>query len=415
MANDTNKIKLLVLWDILCKNTDENHAMNSDEIREELAKRGISVMRKVVATDIAALNKYGYEVLSYKKKYYYYYVVSRPLETAEVVMLADVIKASKLTSTQKNIMIEKLSGTLCSHQAENLSKHIISLDKSRKGSSSLIYRDPSEWKIIENHHEAIIDKETFDLAQKLTQVKRVVKNHFDDINIFAGLLYCADCGFPITLRRVAKNRNYDFYVCSKYNRRTKIQCTAHSILKRVLNELVLEDIKRVMNDVKTHESEFIEKYRKCSVKEMRSVRLSAQTKIVKAENRIKTLDDIIANLYEDNVTGKISDERFDLLAKKYEAEQTALKSEIVELKKALDLVNDEESNIREFLKVVNGYTEIKELTPEILNNFIDRIYIGEKYSDGSAHKQEIRIIYKFIGAESTHGYKVKGSRVAEIF
>ena len=148
---------------------------------------------------------------------------------------------------------------------------------------------------------------------------------------------------------------------------------------------------------------------------MRSVRLSAQTKIVKAENRIKTLDDIIANLYEDNVTGKISDERFDLLAKKYEAEQTALKSEIVELKKALDLVNDEESNIREFLKVVNSYTEIEELTPEILNNFIDRIYIGEKYSDGSAHKQEIRIIYKFIGAESTHVYKVKGSRVAEIF
>ena len=64
MTNDTNKIKLLVLWDILCKNTDENHAMNSDEIREELAKRGISVMRKVVATDIAALNKYGYEVVS---------------------------------------------------------------------------------------------------------------------------------------------------------------------------------------------------------------------------------------------------------------------------------------------------------------------------------------------------------------
>ena len=68
MANENgNKIKLLVLWDILCKNTDENHAMNADEIREELAKRGISVMRKVVATDIAALNKYGYEVLSYKK------------------------------------------------------------------------------------------------------------------------------------------------------------------------------------------------------------------------------------------------------------------------------------------------------------------------------------------------------------
>ena len=69
---ESNKIKLLILWDILQKNTDENHAMNADEIREELAKRGISVIRRVVANDIAALNDYGYEVLSYKKKYTYY-------------------------------------------------------------------------------------------------------------------------------------------------------------------------------------------------------------------------------------------------------------------------------------------------------------------------------------------------------
>ena len=79
---ESNKIKLLILWDILQKNTDENHAMNADEIREELAKRGISVIRRVVANDIAALNDYGYEVLSYKKKYTYYYVVNHPLDTA---------------------------------------------------------------------------------------------------------------------------------------------------------------------------------------------------------------------------------------------------------------------------------------------------------------------------------------------
>lgn len=171
MANENgNKIKLLVLWDILCKNTDENHAMNADEIREELAKRGISVMRKVVATDIAALNNFGYEVLSYKKKYYYYYVVNRPLETAEVVMLVDVIKASKLTSAQKNIMIEKLSGTLCSHQAENLSKHIISLDKGRKGSSSLIYNvDAIERGIEENKQISFL---YFDYDEKHKKVYR---------------------------------------------------------------------------------------------------------------------------------------------------------------------------------------------------------------------------------------------------
>lgn len=144
--------------------------MNADEIREELAKRGISVMRKVVATDIAALNKYGYEVLSYKKKYYYYYVVNRPFETAEVVMLADVIKASKLTSAQKNIMIEKLSGTLCSYQVENLSKHIISLDKGRKGSSSLIYNvDAIERGIEENKQISFL---YFDYDEKHKKVYR---------------------------------------------------------------------------------------------------------------------------------------------------------------------------------------------------------------------------------------------------
>ena len=151
MANENNKIKLLLLWDILSKNTDENHAMNADEIREELAKRGISVMRKVIADDIAVLNEYGYEVLSYKKKYYYYYVVSRPIETAEVVMLADAVNASKLPATQKKALVERLSSFLCSHQAESVSKHIISFEKSRKGSSSLIYNvDSIERAINEN-------------------------------------------------------------------------------------------------------------------------------------------------------------------------------------------------------------------------------------------------------------------------
>lgn len=151
MPNDTNKIKLLLLWDILCKHTDENHAINTDEIIELLAQKGISVSRKIVVTDIEALCNYGYEVLSYKKKYHYYYVVSRQLETAEVVLLADVIKASKLSDGQKNALIEKLSGTLCLYQAESISKHLISFDNGRKGNSSFIYNvDAIERAINEN-------------------------------------------------------------------------------------------------------------------------------------------------------------------------------------------------------------------------------------------------------------------------
>ncbi len=123
MANENNKIKLLVLWDILRKNTDENHAMNADEIRAELEKRDITVIRRVIAHDIATLNEFGYEVLSYKKKYTYYYVVTRLLETAEVVLLADVIRASKLSSLQKKALVEKLSDTLCARHARVDSAH----------------------------------------------------------------------------------------------------------------------------------------------------------------------------------------------------------------------------------------------------------------------------------------------------
>ena len=125
MANEAHKIKLLVLWDILCKNTDENHALNTDEISELLALRGLNVSRKILVQDIATLCDNGYEVLSYKKKYHYYYVVNRSLETAEVVMLADVINASKLPVAQKKALAQRLAETLCTHQAESISKHII--------------------------------------------------------------------------------------------------------------------------------------------------------------------------------------------------------------------------------------------------------------------------------------------------
>lgn len=139
MSNAGNKIKLLVLWDILREKTDENHALNTDEIVELLALRGVNVSRKILVQDIATLCNNGYEVLSYKKKYHYYYVVNRALETAEVVMLADVINASKLPVAQKKALVQRLAETLCTHQAESISKHIISLDKGRKGSSSFIY------------------------------------------------------------------------------------------------------------------------------------------------------------------------------------------------------------------------------------------------------------------------------------
>lgn len=137
MAKTTQqKIKLLVLWDILCHNTDENNALSTDDIIRMLNDKGIEIVRKVLPSDIALLNEYGYEVLSYKKKSFYYYVVNRPLDTAEAVLLSDVIKASKLTLSQKKSIVHKLSEV---SGEEHTLNNIIYCDTVKRSNSHILY------------------------------------------------------------------------------------------------------------------------------------------------------------------------------------------------------------------------------------------------------------------------------------
>jgi len=114
------KIKLLVLYDLLCRHTDENHALNSDEIIALLAEKNIAVSNRILVHDIALLNEYGYEVLSYRKKYYYYYVVNRHFDSAEIAFLADAVQASKLSAIQKQTLTNKLMTTMGDYQATEL-------------------------------------------------------------------------------------------------------------------------------------------------------------------------------------------------------------------------------------------------------------------------------------------------------
>ncbi len=140
MAKNTDSsIKLLVLYDILLKSTDEEHALSTNEIIEELKKRGISVSRKVLPSDIDLLNKYGYEICSYVKKSRYYYAVHQLFDTAEITMLTDVIKASKLTETRKETIINKLYSTIGIYKNADNTDNIIFLDSKKHGNSSIIY------------------------------------------------------------------------------------------------------------------------------------------------------------------------------------------------------------------------------------------------------------------------------------
>ncbi len=216
--------------------------------------------------------------------------------------------------------------------------------------------------------------------------------------MFSGLLFCADCGNRLTIQRVVKNRNMDNFTCATYRKKKKGLCSSHRILVSELTKIVKSDLQKVCEYVFLHEEEFTDEYLSGSKKETEKVQSKTKTEIKRLFERQGEIGKIIRKLYEDNVSGRITDERFDFLAKSYEDEGIDLKMKIQELQNALASSVQDEEKLSKFLKVVKSYTEIRELTPEILNSFVERIYIGETERYNNRKMQEVEIVYKFVGA-----------------
>lgn len=268
--------------------------------------------------------------------------------------------------------------------------------KSFKNKKQII-QNKEEWAVFENTQEAIIDKETFETVQKMRGTKRAYTK-FNEINIFSGLLFCADCGGRMTIRRRKDDRRKDAFICSTYRKKKKNLCTEHAIKVSAIEQIVLEDIRKVCAYVRRYENEFVEDYRKCSTRESAKLQASARNELKKAESRLSDIEKIIVKLYEEKVCGAMSEERFELLAKNYEAEQAELKQKAATLKAGLVTAEENDSNISKFIALVKSYTEVVELTPEILNSFIEKIYIGKPKRINGQRVQDVRIVYKLIGA-----------------
>ena len=254
-----------------------------------------------------------------------------------------------------------------------------------------------DWIIYRNTQEPIIDEKTFETVQQMRKVKRA-RTKYNEANMFSGLLYCADCGNHLTIQRVARNRKMDNFSCATYRKKKKGLCSCHRILVSDLETIVKNDLQKVCEYVFLHEKEFTDEYLSGSKRE--TVKFQAKTKaeLKRLSERQEEIGKIIRKLYEDNVNGRITDERFDFLAKSYEDEGKELKTKIQKFKNALDSSVQDEEKLSKFLKVVKSYTKIEELTPEILNSFIEKIYIGETEKYDGRKMQEVEIIYKFIGA-----------------
>ena len=264
-------------------------------------------------------------------------------------------------------------------------------------SHSVIYLPKDEWVIFEDTHEAIIDRDTFDTVQKLREGVRRRVSIDGEMSIFSGLLYCADCGAKMYLNR-HRGSEKDAFNCASYRKEKERTCTSHYITLHAIEDIVLYDLQRVLGMAKGRETEFVSMLQEKN-KRMTKSDLSEKVKeCEEAERRITVLDRIIQNLYEDKVSGTLSEERFIKLSKNYESEQAELTDKVKFLKEELMAVQKETADINKFMRLIKRYTEITELNAEIVRTFIDKIYVhkGEKAQGG--HRQTIEIIYNCVGA-----------------
>lgn len=254
---------------------------------------------------------------------------------------------------------------------------------------------PEELKVIENTHEAIIDKNTFDVVANIRTHKH--KNtKLGYVPKLAGKLYCSDCGevlYYVCPRE--KYHNPSYFVCSSY-RKHRCEYT-HSIREADIEAIILADIKRLNSFIKNNEDEFVVKVSDYSKSELNKALKNATKEIETATARYKKLDSIIQNLYEDKLEGKLTDDRFNKLSTSYENEQKELEARIKELQDFVNKENEKYLNASYLMNLVKKYTEINELTNEIVQEFIQKIVVHHKVKIDGVKTQQVDIYYNGVG------------------
>jgi len=261
--------------------------------------------------------------------------------------------------------------------------------------------NPKEnWMIFENTHEPIITQSEFDLVQELRKNKRRPTKH-EEVNPFSGICCCADCGKKLYLcRATTMNADQEHLKCGTYAK-DKDVCTAHFIRTIVLKEIVLGELNKMLAFVRENENEFVRAAMDNSVQKQSSELAKSKKKLKGAEKRITELDRLFTRLYEDNVSGKISDERFALMSAGYEDEQKKLKASVTELTTLIEAAEQKSADVTAFIRVIQKYEHITELTPEIMHELIEKIIIHAPDKSSGHRIQQIEIHYRFNVAVTT--------------
>ena len=260
-----------------------------------------------------------------------------------------------------------------------------------------IAADESEWVMSESTHEPLITQDLWDTVHQMMQARRR-ENSTGEVQPFAGLVKCADCGSSLNVSYDKRKGRYTGFSCWVYKNYGKERCTSHAIGWKTLNQLVLEDIRRNALDAHRHVADYMDML--LAIKEERQ-----KEDIDRSRRELKTIDKrmdeltkILNKLYEDAALEKISEERYQAMAPKYEREQIELRGKRDALTAELARNDEVYNNIQQFIPLIWKYTNIQELTPYILNELIEKIVVHEKEIGADGVKtQQVDIYYKFIG------------------
>lgn len=270
-----------------------------------------------------------------------------------------------------------------------------------------------DWVIFEHTQEAIIDAETWQRAQQLRKTARRTDT-IGKANPLTGLMYCADCGAKMYNHRggagLARDWNgkpngkrrpdRDEYNCSSYNlgsQNFKSKCTQHYIRTEIVQKLALETIKAVSSYVMSNEDEFMERICSSSREKQEEGVKSLRRRILRDEKRVAELNMLIKKLYEDNVCGKFSDKRFDLMLCEFESEQATLEQSIEQAQAEIETIGTDTVRVDKVIALVQKYTDFSELTPAMLNEFVEKILVHEADCSSGERKQDVEIYLNFIG------------------
>ena len=262
------------------------------------------------------------------------------------------------------------------------------------------YVSEDEWTIFENTHEAIIDQQTFDLAQKIRSNVRRYPNGWGEAAPLTGLLYCADCGGKMYVHRTNNGKRISQYACSNY---TKVPCgtlcpTQHRINESAVLTLVSDTLRAIAEYSRNDRTEFIHTVQETQVAQQSADISKKRRRLAAAQKRAGELEKLICKIYEDNALGKLPDARYRALDAQYAKEQDVLEIEIAELEKAVTGYEQSQKSAEKFIALIDKYENFDTLTNTMLNEFVEKILVHERARKGSQDTtQEIEIYFNFLG------------------